>query len=427
MNPVPGPAATPPTNAPGGGTPLPLGTAMPYQLPDQIASQLLPGGAQGVGATAAVQPRPYDEGQLVKAIATEMGIKAGKGGSLEVSVVNALDKKFGVKIERTSQGTGRDQGEVGGLRHDIANWFDDASGKVNAGAGIVKDALVPGAADKAIAGNQKQNADQEAEQKYQEALKIKSPALRKQAMDNLNKVTPLAQLRQQYKDRTAPQPEDVTGGAPDESKQALNDMLNKVAEKMGNNAASLGPEGDKALEDIARGEGAPTQTPGMPGTSGQPQTAAEAYTAFTKKAFNANGSLTQMGQSWATDLENAGYLDRSYGNDANGPPPNAVAQAYGNVITNAVTNKTNLNQALAAGPTAAQGASSSAPTSEMEAFVQGVATEFGVGLTPAQITQISNTYEPGAVVATGGTTRTDPADRRGGSDQGRRGGALQSG
>ncbi len=396
----------------------------------KIASQVMVGGNQA-GAVAATPAKPYDEKQLVQSLADELGVKAQRGKSLEVAVVNALDTKYGVKIERSTTGTGEDQGGAGSLRHNIAGWFDDANAAVTSAASITEKALVPGSADKAIQGDEQQNVAQSDEQKYQAALKIKSIPLREAAIKAASKQTPLAQLKQMYSQRQQQDQPDVTGGQPDESTKALNDMLGKVAQKLGVSQA-----GPNALQDIAQATGAKYQVPGTSGSPGSPQTYAQNYTAFTK-AWNANQKLADgqsFQQQWTENLENAGLLNADTNNQAtaqeqitapgskkgttvtetvptaeSAPSSSQVAQAYQTMLVNAQSANQSPSAYLAAAaqnPATNSALANGAP-SEMYAFVQGVASEFGVGLSPEQINQISNFYGASATTADDPTSVED--------------------
>ena len=57
------------------------------------------------GASPATAAKPYDEKQLVQSLADTLDVKATKGETLEVAVVNALADKFGVKIANRGQTT----------------------------------------------------------------------------------------------------------------------------------------------------------------------------------------------------------------------------------------------------------------------------------------------------------------------------------
>ena len=74
-----------------------------------------------------------------------------------------------------------------------------------------------------------------------------------------------------------------------------------------------------------------------------------------------------------------------------------IASAYQKVLQQQVNNNQSEQDALTA--LASTATSANAPTSEMEAYVQGVAQEFGVGLTTQQVTQIANTYGANAQTA----------------------------
>jgi hypothetical protein len=354
--------ATPPTdvNAPG--------TITQVSLDPSIAAKPLPGGDQ-LGATAAQPAQKYNEQELVKELASALKVKATGGQTLEAAVIDKLASKYGVKIQgelvppspekletqraaalkikspvlrqqalnklnQQTATTGHGQGAVGKLRHDIAGWFDDAL----------------------------------------------RPLTYMPALPGLGSAS-------------------TTEAAPTQSKNALLDMLGEVGLKLGVNTSTIGQTGvQQVLSAAANQAGVPTGTAAMPGTAGGQQTAGQAWVAFQKQAFTGgspNGALTTEGKTWATDLENSGYLDKNANNAA--PSSAQVAQAYSSLVTDSVNNNVSVNQQMqnkAAAATAATG-----PTSEMQAFTQGVAEEFGVFLTPQQTTAIANEFGSTALTA----------------------------
>lgn len=389
------PTSTPVVNSADGTLPAaPALSTQGYTLPDTVASKPLPGGEK-LGATPGQAPRQYDEKQLIQELATYLDVKAPKGGSLEQGVVDALAEKYNVKIQASKPG-GAGEGGVDAIRHNIASWFDDATRDFNRGGALAADAIIPGRVtameDKAAAtgkvatgpfgsGNFGQQP-QTPEQQRETALQIKDPKLRQQALARLDGNSPIAQAKMQF--GTNDQGDLI------QSKQALLGMLGEVAQKMGINSEVEGQTGLQAITSKLEGTGA-LQSTGMPGTAGGQQTAAEAFVAFTKGAFTSTGGLTKEGQSWVTDLESAGFLDANANNAS--PSKEQVQQAYGTALTQAVQNNQSLSQTLQAGQAQATQEANAGPTSETAAFVQGVATEFGVALTPQQITQIANQYE----------------------------------
>jgi len=187
-------------------------------------------------------------------------------------------------------------------------------------------------------------------------------------------------------------PQNDTGQNPQpvQSKQALDQMLQQVGEKLGIQAV-----GATGLSDIASAEGLPTATgQQQAGTPGTQQTAAENYVAFVKSAFKgtgANQKLNATGQQWATDLENAGYLIFNDTQTAATVTPGQVQSAYIAALTTAVQNKQSIAATLQAGANDANVAN--APQSETQSFVAGVASEFGVYLTQQQINTIATKYQ----------------------------------
>ena len=380
----------------------------------KIAGQVVKSGGTA-GATPGTPAKPMDEKQLVKSIADAMDIKEKKGEPLEVTVANALAERFGVKIQRSSAGTGQHQGAVGGLRHGIASWFHDASSAVTGAAGKVVapvgEALIPGSEPA------KPSEAQTDEQKYAAALKITSIPLREQAIKAAAKQTPLTQLKAMYAEKNKDQNQ-TTGGTPEESSKALQDMLVQVAAKLGVQGA-----GANALQDIAKSSQiqASYEVPGTAASPGSPQTYAQNYVAFTK-AYAANAKLSN-GQTfqnqWKANLENAGLLNADINTAstsqqqntvnktgtlsttvAQGPTQQQVFNAYQSLLVGAAgagQSPSEYIQTQSTSPTTS--ALANGAPSEMYAFVQGVAQEFGVGLTTNQINQIANFYGASASTA----------------------------
>ena len=348
----PGPITPAPVTAPAsqGGVPQP-GTES-QTLPPNIANAVLPGGPD-VGGTAGTPSRPYSERELIQAIAEHLEVKPEKGKNLEDSVIEALSKKLGVQVPQTHKGTGHEQGSVGQTRHDIASWWDDA----------VRDL------DKGAAKTKGFNA-------------------------KVGKLTGQPGAAQAMTDEFGKQTKGSDSTVPDESQSAVTAMLKAVDKKLGINAVP-GSGGD--IADIAKGLGVTMATTALPGTTGGQQTAAQAYVAFTKGAFS-NGKLTAEGTQWATDLENSNYLDKNANNSA--PTNDQIAAAYQNLLTDSVTKKISLTAAMQAkGAAGEPPGGQTGPTSEMTSYVQGVASEFGIGLTQAQINDIANKYGSTALTA----------------------------
>ena len=333
-------------------------------------------GAAPLNPTAAVAPKPLNEKQIVQELASELKVTAQKGQSLENGVIDALASKYGVRVPLTTSGTGTGQGAVGSARHNIASWFHDAVSVATTG-GLVHKA-------------QQEVNQQTTEERRAEAMKIKDPKLRELALKKVN---------QEEAGGLAPE----TGQpVPDESKVALNEMLQKVQQKLG--VSQTPGVNDAGLAEVAQRQGLPTQTPGAPATPGGVQTAGEAYQSFVKQLADPK-TAAQTAAGVVPLLEQAGLLDRnstsatSATKQANGTTfSNAqISTAYQQVLSTAVKN--NQSQDAALNSLAKQGAEANGPTSEMEAYVQGVATEFGVGLTTQQLTEIANTYGQNAATA----------------------------
>ena len=375
--PAPGGPSTPAPTAPTPPGPNaaglnPAASSVPATALDPtIASKPLPG-----DKTAPTASRPYDEKQLVTELAAALGVKAKKGHSLEVGVVDALGSKYDVHLRAasmTTKGTGTGQGEVGQLRHDIADWFDNMPPSTHDVLGAGKNKVAePGAVD-----------EQQVEQQTAQAMKIKSPSLREQALAKIKK----DQASDTGTPAATPEPVQV------ENKKALSDIVTQVGEKLGVQAT-----GPNALADVAKTQGLPTGTPATPG--GQ-QTAGQAYQSYVKEL-----SDPKTGAAFAAKqvpaLEAAGLLDRNTQGgtkQSNGTTftDTQIASAYQQVIQQQVKNNQSEQEALTSLASTTAGAN--APTSEMEAYVQGVAQEFGVGLTTQQITQIANTYGANAATA----------------------------
>ena len=331
------------------------GEGFQTQLDPNIAGKVLQGGYMQPG-TAAVAPRPYDEKELVAALASELHVS--KGGNQEVKVIEALAKKHGVNVPRTTEGTGHKQGEIGGLRHDIASWFDDASNDVTK------------------AGNAANAATNRA----------------------VGKPSDFGALPERNG-----QPKGSNSTVPDTSTKALQEMFDRVGKKLGIPKVD---QNQKGFAQVAAKEGAPTTTAGTPGTNSGPQTAAQAWQSFTSNSIDASGKLTTTGQAWAADLVKAGALTTAQQTDAQ-----AVAGAYASVLTQAANSNQTTAQVMAAGAT--QAATIGQPQNEWASYVQGVADEFGVALNPQQVNDIATQYYNQALqsgvtsVANGPSSMTD--------------------
>jgi hypothetical protein len=376
---TPAPTITPPGPNAAGLNPAVSGVPA-TSLDPAIAMKQLPGGGT-VGAQPAQAPRPYDEKQLVQELATELGVKATKGKSLENGVIDALAKKYGVTISQsdmTTAGTGSAQGAVGQARHDLADWFDNAT------PNIVATAVTPPKVAKFGPATMEAAKD------------IKDPKLRAQFIAKVQ----AAEAEQQSVEggRTQDEGQSATDARPVPNTKALNDMLARVGEKLGVGATQLGQSG---LANIAKAQGLQTATPATPAVAGAPQTVGDAYQAFIKNLSDPKTGAT-FAASQVPAFEVAGLLDK---NAAGTKQPNGttftntqIASAYQAVLQQQVTQNQSESAALQAlaSTTATPGGG---PTSEMQAYVAGVAQEFGVGLTTQQITQIANTYGANALVA----------------------------
>ena len=392
---TPTPAATP-SAVPGpnaAGLNPAASTVNANTLDPAIANKPLPGDT--TTAIAANPGKPEDEKKLVQELATALGVKASKGKPLEVAVVNELADKYNVPISQkgmTTSGTGTGQGSVGQLRHNIASWFDSAVGNAST------------AANSAGAPRTAEPTQKDLEAQYDAALKIKSPKLREQAIAKVQKE------RDQELNPITPAAEDTTpvagGGSPatpkpvpDENTKALNQIVQQVATKVG--AQNAGPN---ALADIAKAENLPTTQGAAPAQPATQQTAGDAYQAFVKN-LNDPKTATKFAETQVPALEAAGLLDKNAAGtkQTNGTTftNTQIATAYQQVLQQQVTNNQSEQDALTS--LAASATTANAPTSEMQAYVQGVAQEFGVGLTTQQVTQIANTYGANA------TTADDPS------------------
>jgi hypothetical protein len=142
-----------------------------------------------------------------------------------------------------------------------------------------------------------------------------------------------------------------------------------------------------------------------------------------QKAWTANQKLPNgqtFDEVWMSNLQNAGLLNADINTAATatqqqtaagkgainitttqaGPDANQVFNAYQSLLVQSSQAKQSPGEFIAAqasNPTT-KTLANGAP-SEMYAYVQGVATEMGVGLTPDQINQISNFYGSSASVA----------------------------
>ena len=238
---------------------------------------------------------------------------------------------------------------------------------------------------------QNANQDKDFDKERDAAMKIQSPNLREQALQKINK----QEAAQNNEGGSPATPVPV----PDENSKALNEIIKQVAAKVG--VQNAGPD---ALSDIAKSENLPTTTGGAAAQPGQQQTAGDAYQTFSKEL-----SDPKTGKAFAAQqvpaLEAAGLLDRNIqaAKQPNGTvfTDTQIASAYQTVLQQQVNNNQTEQQALTA--LAGDATKGNAPTSEMQAYVSGVATEFGIGLTPQQITQIANTYGANS------TTADDPS------------------
>jgi hypothetical protein len=344
-------------------------------LDPSIASKNLPG-----DVSTAQPSRPYDEKQLVQELATALDIKPQKGSSLEGLVANRLAERFGVKLQvqtTTTSGTGTGQGNVGQLRHNIASWFDNA---------------MPNALSQTIPTPKLATVTPHAIDVLREqAMQIKSPKLRELALkkvqaDEQSLAPDASRLVNEGAPPATPQPEPV------QNAKALGQILDQVAKKLG--AQGAGPN---ALADIAKSQNLPTGAPATPATQ---QTAGDAYQTFVKNLADPKTSAS-FAASQVPAFEAAGVLDKNAAGpkQANGTvyTDTQIASAYQAVLQQQVSQNQNESAALTA--LASTTAIPNAPTSEMQAYVSGVAQEFGVGLTPQQVTQIANTYGANAITA----------------------------
>lgn len=365
--------ATPAVSGPSGAGLNPAASSTTQTgLDPSIASKPLPD-AKAIGATEAKPSTVLDENKIVSELADHLGVKAGKGKSLEAQVVEKLASQYGVKVPLTTEGTGTGQGEAGQIRHNIASWFSTA---YDWGTSV----HLPGAP----------SSKAEWQQKYDAALKIQSPKLKEQAIKKLQASNPDNQGT----------PPGTPEAVPDESKKALQGMLGKVVHKLG---VSQAPEGTE-LEEVASQNKLPTETPASPATPGGAQTAGDAYQTFVKNLSDKKTSVA-FAKLYVPAFEQAGLLDQNQAGakQANGTTfTNAqIANAYQQVISQQVTKNQGYGDALK--DLASNTGTAGGPTSEMQAYVQGVAQEFGVGLTTQQITAISNQYGQNA------TTADDPS------------------
>jgi hypothetical protein len=385
------PTATPPGPNAAGVNPAPS-TVPATSLDPSIANKPLPGDT--TAASAANPGKPMDEKELVKELATALGVKASKGQPLEVAVVNELASKYSVPISQkgmTTSGTGTGQGDVGQVRHNIASWFGSAlSNTSNAATG-------------AESPKKAAPSEKDLQAQYDAALKIKSPKLRDQAIAKVQSerdqaLNPAAAGNEPANTDEGGSPA-TPKPVPDENTKALNEIVKQVATKVG--AQNAGPD---ALADIAKSQGLPTTTGAAPATSAAQQTAGDAYQTFVKQ-LNDTKTSSAFAAAQVPALEAAGLLDKNAAGtkQANGTTftNTQIATAYQGVLQQQVKNNQSEQDALTALASTTNVAN--APASEMQSYVQGVATEFGVGLTTQQITQIANTYGVNA------TTADDPS------------------
>jgi hypothetical protein len=181
--------------------------------------------------------------------------------------------------------------------------------------------------------------------------------------------------------------------------------LAEIAVKMG-----IDDPGENPLIAIA-GLQTSSGSTGNPLTQIQGDTNAQMYANFIKQGFNPKtGALTPLGQKWETALVQAGYLDLN--SNLGTPTANQIQNAYLsllNVATNGqqtgdphttVAPGGGIVAAISAGQSIAKQTTANAPPSEAYATVQGVASEFGVYLSPLQINDIANKFA-GQITAEG--------------------------
>lgn len=149
-------------------------------------------------------------------------------------------------------------------------------------------------------------------------------------------------------------------------------------------------------------------------------TTAAQYAGFVAESFDKKGNLTTKGKAIESELVQAGYLDV---NTSGGTPTaNDVQKAYQGFLSAAVNGiKTGdpntslspgqgLQAAISYGTKQAQGVQSSATSSESYAYTQGIASEFGVYLTPLQINNIIDDPKIAAEITSTGSP-TNVADQ----------------
>ena len=199
----------------------------------------------------------------------------------------------------------------------------------------------------------------------------------------------------------------------------------------------------KALQEIAKKVGAdPKQDPlvaiagriGIPNTmvtqqaQGNPNpltqvyapTAAQQYAIWVGRSFDKKGKLTKDGTQDEKALIAAGYLDIN--TNGGTPSSNDIQKAY-QAFLGAAVNGINsgdpsttlppgqgMNAALTFGQQQAKSTQNAATTSESYAYTQGIASEFGVYLTPLQINQIIDDPKIAAEITSTGSP-TNVADQ----------------
>ena len=170
----------------------------------------------------------------------------------------------------------------------------------------------------------------------------------------------------------------LTGPVPTDKTKAIAAIAKKFGAK-GTDLASVA----QALNVTPAGANSSAvffTTPGQ--TIGQERT--NFYNNLTKNPNDKNVKAIVSG------LEQAGYLP----SDINGSTPNThdITHAFNQALTDAVNNNvdpsTQINNKIAEVATPKAGQS----TSEAAAYVQGIADEFGVNLTPEEVTAITNKY-----------------------------------
>jgi len=170
------------------------------------------------------------------------------------------------------------------------------------------------------------------------------------------------------------------GGHPEANTKAIADI-----------AAKLGANGSDLAAIAAKIGATTTGTGSLNLGTQQGDNGATVYSTFAKKVASDPAYKTE----WTAALAKAGLLDASQNN---GSPDNAtIGRAFQLLMQKSVAAGTSVSETVVSPDLTVQRGPDGKPiqstTSELEAFVQGMAQKFGIHLTPTDINTIANKYK----------------------------------